>query len=69
MSVERTGSAFAGCFILISLGLSLVFSRYWLRFTAFIGANLLESAFTGIYPLAKTLEAFGATPGGEIFEY
>jgi hypothetical protein len=38
--------AFAGCFTLISIALSLVFSLYWLLFTASVGANLFQSAFT-----------------------
>ncbi len=56
--------AFAGSFILISLILSQLVSPYWLLFTAFVGANLLQSAFTGFCPLAKILKALGAKPGG-----
>jgi hypothetical protein len=67
MSIERMVLAFAGCFILISLIFSLIFSPYWLLFTAFVGANLLQSAFTGFCPLAKILKAFGAKPSGETF--
>ena len=69
MSVERMVLAFAGCFILISIALSLVFSLYWLWFTAFVGANLLQSAFTGFCPLAKILKAFGVKPSGNTFKY
>ena len=69
MSVERMVLAFAGCFILISIALSLVFSLYWLLFTAFVGANLLQSAFTGFCPLAKILKAFGVKPSGNTFKY
>jgi len=53
MSTERMVLAFAGSFILISLILSQLWSSYWLLFTAFVGANLLQSAFTGFCPLAK----------------
>ena len=69
MSVERMVLAFAGCFILISLALSLVSSLYWLLFAAFVGTNLLQSAFTGFCPLAKILKALGAKPSREIFKY
>ena len=69
MSIERLVLAFAGSFILISLILSQLFSAYWLLFTAFVGANLLRSAFTGFCPLAKVLKAFGAKPSGETFKY
>ncbi len=51
MSNENMIRAFAGGFILLSLGLSLVHSQNWLWFTAFVGANLLQSAFTGFCPL------------------
>ncbi len=61
--------AFAGSFILISLILSLLFSPYWLLFTAFVGANLLQSAFTGFCPLARILKVFGAKPGSNTFKY
>jgi len=38
--------AIAGSFILISLLLSLYVSQNWLWFTAFVGANLLQSSIT-----------------------
>ena len=60
--------AFAGSFILISLILSQLFSPYWLLFTAFVGGNLLQSAFTGFCPLAKILKVMGAEPGST-FKY
>ncbi len=68
MSVESMVLAFAGSFILISLVLSRLFIPYWLLFTAFVGANLLRSAFTGLCPLAKILKAMGAKPSGETFK-
>jgi hypothetical protein len=55
--------AFAGTFILVSLALSQYHHVYWLWFTAFVGANLLQAAFTGFCPLAKILKALGAKPG------
>jgi hypothetical protein len=36
----------AGAFVLISLALSQLHSPYWLLFTALVGLNLLQSAFT-----------------------
>ncbi len=69
MSVERMVLAFAGSFILISLIFSELFSPYWLLFTAFVGVNLLQSAFTGFCPLAKILKALGAKPSSETFRY
>ena len=63
MSIDRAVLAFAGVVILISLGLSLVHSSYWLWLTAFVGANMLQSAFTGFCPLAIMLKALGMRPG------
>ena len=63
MSIDRMVLAFAGTFILISLALSQLHSINWLWFTAYVGANLLQSAFTGFCPLAKILKGLGAKPG------
>jgi Protein of unknown function (DUF2892) len=50
MTVERALRMMAGIVILISLGLAHWFSHYWLWFTAFVGFNLLQSAFTNWCP-------------------
>ncbi len=63
MNVDRIVIAFAGTLILLSLILSLAHSRYWLILTAFVGANLLQSAFTGFCPLANVLKKIGIRPG------
>jgi hypothetical protein len=63
MSIDRLVFAFAGTFILASLALSQLHSVYWLWFTAFVGANMLQAAFTGLCPLAKLLKALGRKPG------
>jgi hypothetical protein len=44
--LERWIRLIAGTFILASLALSQVHSLYWLWFTAFVGANLFQSALT-----------------------
>ena len=46
MKMEQYIRAIAGCLILISLLLANLHSPYWLFFTAFVGINLLQSAFT-----------------------
>ncbi len=46
MKMEQWIRAIAGAFILVSLGLAYFVSRYWLLFTAFVGLNLFQSAFT-----------------------
>ena len=63
MSIERFIVGFAGAVVLISLVLAHVHSAYWLWLAAFVGANLLQSAFTGFCPLAKILKRFGLKPG------
>jgi len=63
MSVDRLVIAIAGSFILISLLLAHYHSELWLWFTAFVGANLLQSAFTGFCPMARILEKLGVKPG------
>jgi len=46
MMLEQWIRLIAGTFILLSLALSQVHSVYWLCFTAFVGANLFQSALT-----------------------
>jgi len=46
MTLEHTIRAIAGTFILASLALGYFVSPYWFLFTAFVGVNLLQSAFT-----------------------
>jgi hypothetical protein len=50
MSIERKIRILAGSIILLSLSLSQLHSTWWLLLTAFVGANLLQSAFTGFCP-------------------
>jgi len=59
MTVERLVVIVAGTFILLSLALSQLHHPAWLWFTAFVGANLLQSAFTGFCPLAIILKKAG----------
>jgi hypothetical protein len=63
MSIDRIVLAFAGFMILASLLLGVSVSPYWLWFTAFVGANLLQSAFTGFCPLALILRKLGVQSG------
>jgi len=68
MSLDRMINAMAGLFILISLGLGveaspIFHSVYWLWFTVFVGANLLQSSFTGFCPAAIIFKKIGAKPG------
>ena len=59
MKMEQYIRAIAGIFILVSLALGYLVSPYWLFFTAFVGANLLQSAFTGWCPMELFLNKLG----------
>ena len=63
MSIDRAVLAFAGTIILISLALSQAHHPAWLWLTAFVGANMLQSAFTGFCPAAMILKRLGMEPG------
>lgn len=63
MTIDRAVIAVAGSFILISLLLAHFHSENWLWFTAFVGANLLQSAFSGFCPMAMLLKKLGIKPG------
>jgi hypothetical protein len=63
MAIDRVVFAFAGTMILLSLVLSQLHSPMWLWFTAFVGANMFQAAFTGFCPLATMLKKMGVKPG------
>lgn len=63
MNVDKMVFRLAGIFILLSLALSQLHSVYWLWFTAFVGANMLQASFTGFCPLAMMLKKFRIQPG------
>lgn len=44
--INRIIRAIAGAFIIISVLLAMYVNQNWLWFTIFVGANLLQSAFT-----------------------
>ena len=59
MTINRYLRMIAGAFILLSLLLAQVHSPYWLWFTAFVGLNLLQSAFTNWCPMITILRTLG----------
>lgn len=63
MSIDRIVLAFAGVMILVSLALGILVHAGWFWLTAFVGANLLQSAFSGFCPLASILRRLGVQPG------
>jgi hypothetical protein len=63
MRIDQLVLAVAGTMILLSALLAWLFSPAWLLLTAFVGVNLLQSAFTGFCPLAMILKKMGVNPG------
>lgn len=59
MGMEQYIRAIAGTFVLISLALGYLHSPYWHGFTAFVGLNLLQSAFTRWCLMETILEKTG----------
>lgn len=59
MQVERITRGVAGTMVLLTLTLAHFHSPYWLLFTAFVGANLLQSAFSDTCPLMAVLRRAG----------
>ncbi|MCZ8186366.1 MAG: DUF2892 domain-containing protein [Beijerinckiaceae bacterium] len=63
MQVENAVMAFAGLMILISVALAWLVSPWFLLLTAFVGANLFQTAFTGFCPAAIILKKLGLKAG------
>lgn len=64
MTTDRAIRIMAGAFVLISLALGvegspLFVSKYFLWFTAFVGANLFQSGFTRICPAESMMVKLG----------
>ena len=59
MTVDNGVRVVAGVFVLTSLALGVWVNPYWLLFTAFVGFNLIQSAFTGFCPAAMLLKKLG----------
>ncbi len=59
MLIERILRGIAGFFVLLSLALGWLVSPWWLLFTAFVGLNLLQSAFTNWCPMMAIMRWLG----------
>lgn len=59
MTVERALRLMAGVVILLSLALAHYCSLNWLWLTAFVGLNLLQSAFTNWCPAMSIFRVMG----------
>ncbi len=59
MTVDAAVRAIAGFMVLISVLLTWTVSPNWMWLTVFVGANLLQSAFTGLCPAAMIFRKMG----------
>jgi Inner membrane protein YgaP-like, transmembrane domain len=59
MSVERYLRMIAGFFVLLSVALGYWADARWFLFTAFVGLNLFQSAFTNWCPMMTILRKLG----------
>ena len=62
MTIERGLRLIAGTVVLLSLLLAYLHSPYWIAMTAFVGLNLLQSAFTNWCPMVWLLGRVGLQP-------
>ncbi len=59
MRLEEALRAIAGTFVLVSVALGVWVNPWWFAFTAFVGLNLLQSAFTHWCPMISILRKAG----------
>ena len=64
MTIERCLRLIAGFFVMLSVALGYWVNPAWLLFTAFVGLNLFQSAFTNRCPMMTILRkvVVGASP-------
>jgi cbb3-type cytochrome oxidase subunit 3 len=63
MTIDRAVLAFAGLVVLTGVLLAYFVHPYWMALSAFAGANMLQSAFTGFCPAAMVFKKLGVRPG------
>ncbi len=64
MNLESAIRVLAGTLVLASVVLSRLVSPWWLLLAAFVGLNLIQSAFTGFCPAELILKKLGVAGGG-----
>jgi hypothetical protein len=63
MNVNAWLRLIAGSFIMVSVALGYAVSPWFYLFTAFVGLNLFQSAFTGWCPMISILRRAGVREG------
>ena len=66
MTIDRYLRLIAGFFVMLSVALGYWVNPAWYLFTAFVGLNLFQSAFTNWCPMMAILKMLGVerTPAG-----
>ncbi|WP_024871354.1 YgaP family membrane protein [Tolumonas lignilytica] len=59
MTADKAVRAFAGLMVLLSVALTYWVSPWFVLLTLFVGANLLQSAFTGFCPAEMFFRKMG----------
>jgi hypothetical protein len=65
MKLENAIRVLAGSFVLVSVTLGLLLHPGWLALAAFVGLNLIQSAFTGFCPAEIVMRKAGIGKKGE----
>ena len=63
MNVDQAVLAMAGAMIVITVVLGLLWTKWALAFTLFVGVNMLQAAFTGFCPAAMIFSRLGIQRG------
>jgi hypothetical protein len=64
MKLENAIRILAGSIVLLSIALAFWVNQSWLLLTAFVGVNLIQSAFTGFCPAEIIFRKLGVGKGG-----
>ena len=62
MRIEEALRLIAGVFIVATVALGVWVNPWWFAFTAFVGLNLMQSAFTKWCPMMAILKRAGLKP-------
>lgn len=69
MKTDSLVRVLAGSFVLLGTALSAFVSPWWLLLPAFVGANLLQSAFTGFCPPTLILRKLGWVDASDVIHW
>jgi Protein of unknown function (DUF2892). len=59
MTVDKAVRAFAGMMVLVSVALTYWLSPWFVLLTLFVGANMVQSSFTGFCPAEMFFRKMG----------